>query len=128
MAWEKTINDALTRLAQAIQVADELAVETRYVPTGAGEAGTDPGQARPVARTIIRWDRASAGITPVEPRPPGHGAERAPAGPEVVSETLYEADALLYAVHRDNVVAARAYWARLLNAVPVAMPFNETAL
>ena len=98
---EKSLKSAAEKIAQYIDDAATLTVETRAVEIGA-ESGAQFDQARAVARSIIRMDGDSATVVPM--RPSGKPGQT-------------EVDAALYELHQRNVATAIEYRARILSAL-----------
>ncbi len=98
---EKSLKSAAEKIAQYIDDAATLTVETRAIEIGA-EGSPQFDQARAVARSIIRMDGDSATVVPM--RPSGKPGQT-------------EVDAALYELHQRNVATAIEYRARILSAL-----------
>jgi len=98
---QASLKSAAEKVAQYINDAATMTVETRYVEIGAdGSANFD--QAKPAARSVIKLDGDSETIVPVR-------ASAKKGAPEV--------DAALYELHQRNVNAAIEYRASILKAL-----------
>ena len=98
---EKSLKSAAEKIAQYIDDAATLTVETRAIEIGAA-GGAQFDQARPVARSIIRMDGDSEMVVPIRSSDkPGQ----------------MEVDTALYDLHQRNVATAIEYRARILSAL-----------
>ena len=97
---QNAIKSVADKVAQYVNDAATMTVETRYVPIGAG-SGADFGQARPVARTVIKMDGDSDTIIPMRP----------------AKEGQLEADTTLFDLHQRNVNTAIEYRSSILTAL-----------
>ena len=103
--FEIALKNTAASIAQYVQDAATLQVESRYVDVGGSETPSFD-KARPVARTIVRLDGDSETIIPMR---------KGSAG-------ALEVDATLFELHQQNVTTAIDYRARILNALLSALP------
>ena len=102
---ETAMRQAAAKVAQYVEDVSEMRVVTSYVEVApGGDAGFDA--AKPVARTVVKFDGDSETVVPVRPAEGGR----------------LELDDALLGVHRDSVNAAIEYRARILNALLGALP------
>ena len=102
---EQSLRQAVTKVAQYVEDAATMTVETRYVqvaPTGDVSFDT----AKPVARTTVRLDGDCEAVVPVRP----------------VDGGGFESDTALMELHQRNVDTAIAYRERILNALVAVLP------
>jgi hypothetical protein len=101
MATQTELKDALKaaaeKIAQYVQDAAEMAVETRYIEMGA-ESFDD---ARLAARTVVKLDGDSQTVVPMR---------KSEGGALVVDTTVFE-------LHQQNVQAAVDYRTRMMSAL-----------
>ena len=106
---ESSIRDVASKVVKFVENVSELRVETKYVQIGA-DGTVDFNQAKPVARTIFRFDGDSDLIIPL--RQPAAGR--------------FEVDSALLDIHKANVTTAIDYRARILSALMGAIqPFSR---
>lgn len=98
---ESALKSIAQKVAQYVEDAAELSVETKSVEVG---GNTNFAEARPVARTLIKLDGDCESIVPLRPAAEGL----------TVDSTLFE-------VHERNVAVAIEYRAKLLNAMLAAL-------
>ncbi len=98
---QNSLKSAAEKVAQYINDAATLTVETRTIELGA-DGGANFDQARPVARSVIKLDGDSATIVPMR-MSPRRGEQ--------------EVDTALYELHQRNVSAAIEYRASILKAL-----------
>src|SRR5512143_1982689 len=101
MATQTELKDALKaaaeKIAQYVQDAAEMAVETRYI-----EMGSDSfDDAKLAARTVVKLDGDSQTVLPMR---------KGEAGALVVDTTIFE-------LHQQNVQAATDYRARMMDSL-----------
>jgi hypothetical protein len=94
---ETALKNVASKIAQYVQDAAELSVETKSVEVG---ANTNFADARPVARTIIKLDGDCEAVVPIRSAAEGQAADTA-----------------LFDLHQRNVTVAIEYRAKLLNAM-----------
>jgi len=98
---QNSLKSAAEKIAQYIDDAATLTVETRAIEIGAAGGGQFD-QARPVARSVVRLDGDSETVVPIRSSDkPGQ----------------MEVDAALYELHQRNVATAIEYRARILSAL-----------
>jgi hypothetical protein len=98
---EKSLKSAAEKIAQYIDDAATMTVETRTIEISA-QGVTQFDQAQAVARSVVRMDGDSETVVPV--RPSGKPGQT-------------EVDAALYELHQRNVATAIEYRARILSAL-----------
>lgn len=95
---ETAIKNVTAKVAEYVENIATLTVETRYVPI---EEDATPGtfaEAKPAARTIIRFDSDSETIIPMRKG----------------KDQQLEVDGELFNIHQTNVTTAIAYRAQML--------------
>jgi hypothetical protein len=102
--FETALKDTVKKVAQYVDDAATLTIETQYVEIGSDGAANFEA-AKPVARTVIKLDGDSAATLPMH---------RNEAGVLEVDEALFE-------LHQENVATAIEYRARILNALTGAL-------
>ncbi len=99
------LRNAAGRVAQYVEDAATMTVETRYVQvTATGDVSFEA--AKPVARTTVRLDGDCEAVVPVQ----------------VGANGRFELDGPLLELHQRNVDTAIEYRARILNALLAALP------
>lgn len=99
---ETSLRKAAEQIVAYVKDVASLTVETQYVQTEGESATTSFDQAKPAARTIIKLDGDSSAVIPMQP------GER--KGELVVDMGLFN-------VHRQNVLTAIEYRAKMMQAL-----------
>ena len=101
---EKTIKNTINKVAQYVENAATMTVETHYVLVGK-EGDTSFEAAKPALRTIIRLDGDNETILPVNENE---------AGQLELNQEIYDA-------HQSNVTTAIEYRAKILDSLLVSL-------
>ena len=97
---QNSLKKAAEKVADYVDNVATLTVETQYVHIGLG-ADVNFGQAKPVARTVIKIDGDCQTVVPMQED----------------KEKRLEVDTALFELHQQNVATAIEYRARIMNAL-----------